>query len=187
MGDNSIRLSEIRARLNAATEGPWNYFTPNPRTNPSFNVVFSEGLSDLARSSDIAEGLSQRNAEFIAAAPSDIAYLLDEVEQLNRRLYPGQGDWPANEVERRGVVIEDLKAMLEAVIVERDTLRAEVSRLSTVIERIAEEVELPFPDNYWTAPGNRLEHDWALVAADVRALVRAALSVPVSPKEKKDV
>ena len=225
------RVSEIRARLDAATAGEWNYFTPNPRTNPSFNVVFSEGLSDLARSSDIAEGLSQRDAEFIAAAPSDIAFLLAEVSRLSTVIEDAAAVQHAESRERRhreidlvvemltkhdlaqatqypayrvgnrhetaemvlSLVYNDVAFLLAEVSREKLDMRteqtaaaeaetrkyrAEVSRLSTVIEETSKRLE-----SILGSPYNEYDRIPAWASGYLREL-KDALSVPVSPKEK---
>lgn len=63
----SDRLQEIRARLDAATPGPWEKTSPN--------VVVAAG--------DVVAGVPlTNNADLIAHAPADLAWLLDEVERL---------------------------------------------------------------------------------------------------------
>lgn len=68
------RLQEIRARLNAATPGPWHRHDDEPWVTNSATPPMRI----------IATGLrgQRENAELIAHAPADIAWLLDEVERL---------------------------------------------------------------------------------------------------------
>lgn len=64
----SDRLQEIRARLDAATPGPWVPVLINGVESPGIrNPVPTWAQNDL-----------------IAHAPADIAWLLDEVERLRR-------------------------------------------------------------------------------------------------------
>jgi hypothetical protein len=84
MSDITDQLEEERRIINAATAGPWRYFTPNPRNNPGFNVVVSVALENdpLTRSSDIAEGLSQSDAELFAHARTALPLRSAQVEAV---------------------------------------------------------------------------------------------------------
>ena len=63
------RIAEIRARLDAATPGPW---------------LVRNGWVDLnnLHGDVIPVGHNDADADLIAHAPADIAWLLDEVERL---------------------------------------------------------------------------------------------------------
>jgi hypothetical protein len=84
---NQQRIDEIRARCEAATPAPWNYFYKNkyrehhvsvPIEGSSFTeAIFPDGCP--------IDGLSEddgKNAEFIAHAREDIPALLEYIGQL---------------------------------------------------------------------------------------------------------
>lgn len=68
----SDRLTEIRARLDAATPGPWHKHDDEPWVTNSATPPMRI----------IATGLrgQRENADLIAHAPADIAWLLDELQ-----------------------------------------------------------------------------------------------------------
>ena len=66
----SDRLKEIRARLDAATPGPWQPVYINGRESPGVRRVVPESAE----------------RDLIAHAPADIAWLLEEVDNLNTTL-----------------------------------------------------------------------------------------------------
>ena len=69
------RLTEIRARLDAATPGPWVV------TGQEILTVAVDGQTGWE--SLVADVWHRdRDADLIAHAPADIAWLLDEVERL---------------------------------------------------------------------------------------------------------
>jgi len=73
MSDTAKRLAEIRARVDAASPGPWEKYE-----------------KDLVRDAGDVYGLvsltfadaREKNADFIAAARTDVPWLLDECERL---------------------------------------------------------------------------------------------------------
>ena len=92
----SDRLAEIRARLDAATPGPWAVMyrgTPHCVVVKSLDQNPDEGRSwwvmawPRGRKRDaLAQPAMDNNADLIAHAPADIAWLLEEVDNLNRTL-----------------------------------------------------------------------------------------------------
>lgn len=82
------QLKEIEARLNAATPGPWAPISDMP----SWAVASFNAQTDVVttrnrqyRSPGVTNyGCRLHDADFIAAAPTDIAALLAEVRRLNR-------------------------------------------------------------------------------------------------------
>jgi len=64
------KINEIEARLQAATPGPW---------EKSMNKysVWSNGINDL-----VCSQVSIRDANFIAHAPEDLRWALDEIKRL---------------------------------------------------------------------------------------------------------
>lgn len=76
------RLAEIRARCEAATEGPW-------RVSPykSGKYLSVEFLIDGKPFASVALYVhDETDADFIAAARQDVPYLLDEIEARDERL-----------------------------------------------------------------------------------------------------
>ena len=71
---NVQRIAEIRARLDAATPGPWKRSLSGSHYNP---WKVHRGAILVALSGEAVE-----DADLIAHAPADIAWLLDEVERL---------------------------------------------------------------------------------------------------------
>ena len=72
------RFDEIHKRWRLTTPGPW---TRARRLEARFAV--------RARGEDVGVGLREADAEAVAAAPEDVAWLLDEVRHLrsiNKRL-----------------------------------------------------------------------------------------------------
>lgn len=78
------RLAEIRARLDAATPGPWNVRTNGSWLRP--RAVVYRDSNQHANNVDVCQLIGERrewaDADLIAHAPADIAWLLDEVERL---------------------------------------------------------------------------------------------------------
>jgi len=77
----SDRLSAIRARLKAATpgQGPWRADADFQSDNPTLRVITGT-YPDTVRM--VAATLDAAETKFIAHAPADVAWLLDEVERL---------------------------------------------------------------------------------------------------------
>lgn len=78
-------VDDIKARLTAATDGPWE------TDAGGFSAVWSpcgHNIADTGPSRDFSHGstVSGANTEFIANAPTDIAYLLLLVEELECEL-----------------------------------------------------------------------------------------------------
>lgn len=83
-----MNTKEIRARLEAATDGPWEIGTDKEDLLPGFRYdILSEdewhvaSIAGGADSKELPDGEEEKaNADFIANAPTDIKDLLDEVE-----------------------------------------------------------------------------------------------------------
>jgi hypothetical protein len=99
--DNEKRIAEIRARLNAATPGPWveddgNVFddaTSKARYDAIIAKIDGRPYDDaavrklgLVATCDQAWENFDNNALFIAHAPADIAFMLSEVERLRAEI-----------------------------------------------------------------------------------------------------
>ena len=87
----SDRLSEIRERLEAATPGPWEYFGEalmgsviRGGNQPSILGVAVDPDESQERRRECMGKNWCRDAHFIANAPSDIRWLLERVEALER-------------------------------------------------------------------------------------------------------
>jgi ubiquinone biosynthesis protein UbiJ len=80
------RLAEIRARLDAATPGPWRLI--KPLSTASRNVLHNVVRDTIPNHSEEMGEYRGRwmDADLIAHAPDDIAWLLDEVERLEKRV-----------------------------------------------------------------------------------------------------
>lgn len=75
------REDEIRARLEAATPGPWETDVDYPYRQKGILHFKSVGAAIWWGSIPSANQEMKSNAEFIANAPTDIAYLLDELRK----------------------------------------------------------------------------------------------------------
>jgi hypothetical protein len=95
------RIAEIRARLEAATPGPWKAqeYDENPGDE---GCAILGNTTTTMRSYVLAYSLpypwhdreaTERDAELIANAPTDLAYLLARVEELERQLGKGEEEW----------------------------------------------------------------------------------------------
>ena len=74
-------IQEIEARLEAATQGPWDVETI-PETGESRVIVRSNTGDPMLDVSVAPHGVRAEDAEFIAYAPEDIRALLDEVKAV---------------------------------------------------------------------------------------------------------
>jgi hypothetical protein len=83
------QLSAIRARLDAATPGPWEAVTPKRyaavRSEKAGCYVYTQGKIPADTHADTVTR-QQRDAHLIANAPTDLRALLDEVERLTTLL-----------------------------------------------------------------------------------------------------
>ena len=122
MTTTNDRLAEIRARLDAATDGPWHkddgefgcvtignygWTTPHGVNGPEYDVDSPQGHAD---------------AELIAHAPADLAHLLSLVDQLQGQLDEfatlqdripddGNGDWGLGWDHGYNAALAEVRAM----------------------------------------------------------------------------
>ena len=68
MSDLTDRLDEIQARADAATEGSWDYYRPHYMSG-YYSITYGSGA-------DVAIEASEADAEFIAAARTDVPALV---------------------------------------------------------------------------------------------------------------
>lgn len=78
------RLTEIRARWAAATPGPWEWTPDMYQLYATEDAPCDEYDADIISADRGQMLVAQPNADFIAAAPEDIDYLLGEVERLEK-------------------------------------------------------------------------------------------------------
>ncbi|MNI26719.1 hypothetical protein D3C73_804300 [compost metagenome] len=80
------RIQEIKERHAAATPGPWRTFVKDNFVNEDNYRTIIAGVGFYSPPKYVGFGcdlyISEADAELIANAPSDIAYLLSEVERL---------------------------------------------------------------------------------------------------------
>lgn len=84
-----VLIAQIRRRLAAITEPPWRaeHYSENP---PDYDWRVTTGPQDPRypdhRSNLTGDELSRADAEFIAEAPGDIDWLIEELEQTRHDL-----------------------------------------------------------------------------------------------------
>lgn len=98
-------IQEIKARLEAATPGPWWWEDDILCANEPYVVVVKPWFDDDKYENTVH--VFKHDAEFIANAPTDIRYLLDEVKRLTEE----------NEqlTERLGAAVEDMTEIANSV------------------------------------------------------------------------
>lgn len=74
------RLQAIEARLTAASPGPWEI--AQPQETGGWGLCIKAGMNFIARMPGRERQPKEANADFIANAPADIAYLLEEIRRL---------------------------------------------------------------------------------------------------------
>ena len=129
----------IRARLDAATQGPWTWAAHTTADGDEW-AVFNESNWALATSRDgwVCD------AELIAHAPTDLRALLDENAQLRQALdyyekcYPCDGgcEYYAAEREcsRHGLLPTELWQGLSEVMDQRDALAATIAAVRAALD-----------------------------------------------------
>jgi len=75
------QLEEIKARRAAIADAPWLAVTPRPHVPDEYWVT----SASVPRECSVAVMMVEREANFIANAPTDIDFLLAEVERLEKR------------------------------------------------------------------------------------------------------
>lgn len=78
-----LNLQPIKARLAAATPGPW---TASPNVQPHGIAAVAEVNTVLVLSSGPLYGSPAQDANLIANAPNDLAALVAEVERLREAI-----------------------------------------------------------------------------------------------------
>lgn len=85
MTDRNERLKSIRERLSAATPGPWEHNAGNGISVPSTAEYINIAPTTVLCEFDLGPS-GYADCEFVANAPSDIAYLLALVERYEKAL-----------------------------------------------------------------------------------------------------
>ena len=136
------RLDEIKARAEAATEGPWvrDMHSPDMSGRSGWYIRGPRklGLRSMVLNSRMLSG----DAEFIAASREDVPWLVDQVESLERWKFEACEVMSGlRELGRAlglglGVQITGPAALaeVERLTAERDALAAQVARVEEVLE-----------------------------------------------------
>lgn len=130
------RLNKIRERWAAATPGPWSWWA-DPDMGGTYEWLQNESLGqyEMLRT-DADQEPSEANADAIANAPEDVAWLLAEAERLRGLLAEPDDDLEAvlaRAVMRAALTLEGKGARLDWHAGVRELLahlraRAEVTR-----------------------------------------------------------
>jgi len=127
--DPSSRLGEIKARLENATPGPWQ--NRNPRIwggQGLYDEVIAPGPVDCTThcyggTSQVE--LTETDAEFIAAAPVDVRWLLEHVEQQRAEVER----WRGLHVDGCFQAVESLRHAVQQIGDAHDASMSEVAQL----------------------------------------------------------
>jgi hypothetical protein len=102
------RVAAIRARLGRATRGPWEHVGNLVRDTHAYNTICRVDLY----------GVGPVDADLIANAPDDLAWLLEELEQARKH---GDNAWH---------VLEKVRAERDALVAENERLTEQVADLA---------------------------------------------------------
>lgn len=144
-----LDLAAIEARANAATRGPWGV-EQSPNDLYSALVV---GTALDPGAPELAACLTRADAEFIAAARTDVPQLVAEVRRLESALANANAV-AADRIADRDKICRDLMA-------ERDEAREEAKQLRAAVDRVQ-----------WLTKdtdGDDLDPDFEITAGDIRA------------------
>ena len=150
-------IEGIKARLAAATPGPWALV--------DFPVMFPRVQSIAEDKTSICETWEWADAKFIAAAPTDLAALLAENERLQRE----RSEW-CDQADRR---LTDYTTQQRDLLAENAALRA---RLTLTPEKVEAALDVWFkPDEVLAELVPLASWKAGLDADGFRAEMRAAL------------
>ena len=140
------RLAAAKARLKAATPGPWRY--ESGAALHGIEDSATHYVSDVVAMADddppLCSFYSRADAEFVAAAPEDIEFLLHYVETLASRLqamtvrrdrYRTEASELRQSWEVKHALLQDVGKDLAAVTKERDLAREDAASQSAAAER----------------------------------------------------
>lgn len=126
MADVTERLDEVEARAEAATDGPWVNYSPNPKVIRE-QAIYSEWLEDIpeAKSSEIAALMTPPDAEFIAHARTDLPDLLAVVKRVLA--------W-ADHMEQSAEALYESSEGDDDLVNQAETLRCDARYVRKVVE-----------------------------------------------------
>ena len=135
------RIAAIRARVDAATDGPWEASETHHYHEGTFHAVYAEVEPN------VASGVDPADAELIAHARTDIPDLLAEVERLTR--WKREALPVLDGLQELGRALDlplgtritgaEALAAVERLTTERDALAAQVERVRALHERVEED------------------------------------------------
>lgn len=108
---------------------------------PSYEWDDVPGYEDRHVESVVRPAIEQEIAAAVAERDARIVVLERENAQLNRRLFPGQGEVYANEVERQRHVIDGLKRAAERHRTKRDEWKARAENAEARAEALQEKID----------------------------------------------
>ncbi len=161
----TIDLQAIKALADAATPGPWEEVAESGEwwiTGPDIENGFVINTT---------RGITQANADFIAAAREAVPALLAEVERLTAEV--GEMDALADEMTSR---IEYMGTDLSVAKSQRDEARREVERLTALLSDYASKVAKLIMERNDLAAKWSAEHDAAVRADEQLRMARAELA-----------
>ena len=128
----TTRLDEIRARLEEATPVPWAAVKGGLRWEVRSGIE-SSGYHGVATT----HSMYRRDADLIANAPADLAYLLGEVERVTHQrdaLQALEGGWAAQQVAD---YLQTATKDRQALECERDEAMAALERMTPFLDELA--------------------------------------------------
>lgn len=168
------RLAEIRARIDAATPGPWIYESQADVHGFDGDEIHYVTPQDAARDDDppMTSFYERADAELVAHAPDDLAYLLGELDDA-QRLFDALGSEAAEELKAAHAALTKLRARVGVLEGQLATAREEATELGAKlkdfldgqfrISKVIGETE------------DKFEQQRLLGLAEARATLRAAL------------
>jgi hypothetical protein len=139
-----LDLDVIKARADAATEGPWTALTTGVAGGDHWYVCdLDQSIASIHASDGEDEERREPDAEFIAAARTDVPELLAEVTRLRAELTQAEADVASlcalrDQQEREGAArlarIKDIQDDRAALTAERDALAAWKANAQTTLD-----------------------------------------------------
>lgn len=131
------RAAQIRARAEAATDGPWESDSADPSIwSPDVIVIGNYTRADDYNSA-AWEDATEADREFIAHARSDIPWLLAEVERLTAENQEQRARLSAYRSPDAGAAFDamhDEARQIEALTAERDVALSKIDRVADLFE-----------------------------------------------------
>lgn len=184
--ERQARLAALRSNLAAATPGPWEFDSYCRVLAPMAHLDDAEHYGNIvawvpAWHGDTACKPHDDNAELIANAPADLAWLLAEVERLTRQRDAARA-WSARwkaVAKRVWTGVHHPLDMCEFQARKREAAEAEVERLEAALREIISESKWEARLTEWrklvvTPVGSQPTPHQAL--REIREIARAALA-----------